>query len=413
MKDKYLIDTHDNRDFLRHNAEDLWQFGQRFPSPGGSSYYLGDNGEPWKDRNRETWITSRMVHTYSIGKMKGYPGSEELASAGIKGLLGELYDGNNGGWYAGLTEDGNILPGKHCYAHAFVILAGTSAYLAGIKGGEELLRKALSVYDDRFWNESEGLSCDSWDTQFTECDEYRGLNANMHTVEAFLAVADALNDETYRDRAGRIIDRVLAWATNNSYRIPEHFNSDWSVELEMNRERPDDQFKPYGATPGHAIEWARLVTQWATSRFGMGSDKAKAYIDEAERLFRTAIKDAWNADGNPGIVYTTDWTGKPIVQDRMHWTLAEAINTSAVLFRYTGSDEYAEHYSEFMAYLDSCVLDHNCGSWYHQLDKNNRVKITVWPGKPDLYHAIQANLIPYAPINVSIAKAIYDEEGKS
>ena len=24
----------------------------------------------------------------------------------------------------------------------------------------------------------------------------------------------------------------------------------------------------------------------------------------------TAVMDAWNSDGNPGIVYTTDWEGK-------------------------------------------------------------------------------------------------------
>ena len=45
--------------------------------------------------------------------------------------------------------------------------------------------------------------------------------------------------------------------------------------------------------------------------------------------------DGWNADGEPGIVYTTDWNGKPVVHDRMHWTLAEAINTSSCLYHAT------------------------------------------------------------------------------
>lgn len=45
----------------------------------------------------------------------------------------------------------------------------------------------------------------------------------MHTVEAFLAVADATGNETYRWRAGRIIDHVLTWANHNDWRIPEHF----------------------------------------------------------------------------------------------------------------------------------------------------------------------------------------------
>ena len=57
----------------------------------------------------------------------------------------------------------------------------------------------------------------------------------------------------------------------------------------------------------------------------------------------------------PGIVYTTDWDGKPVVHDRMHWTLAEAINTSSVLYHVTGKKQYAENYAEFMQYLDETV----------------------------------------------------------
>jgi len=60
-------------------------------------------------------------------------------------------------------------------------------------------------------------------------------------------------------------------------------------------------------------------------------EKAAEYIEISENLYNRAIADAWNADGAPGITYTTDWEGNPVVHDRMHWTLAEAINTSAVL----------------------------------------------------------------------------------
>lgn len=404
MNPKYIYNTKENKEFLKENASALLNFGRKFPSPGGGSYYLSDDGTPWVDRPRETWITCRMAHVYSIGAMMGVSGSKELAAQAIKGLLGELKDNKNGGWYAGLTKDNVPLDYKQCYAHAFVILAGTSAYLAGVDGAKELLDEALKVYDKYFWNEEEGLSCDTWNTEFTKLDSYRGVNANMHTVEAFLAVADALGDDVYRKRAGRIIDHVVSWSKENEYRIPEHFTSDWKPDLEKNKEKPDDPFKPYGATPGHGIEWARLITQWAESR----NEVNKEYIDVACKLYERAISDAWNADGEPGIVYTTDWSGKPVVHDRMHWTLAEAINTSAVLYKVTGNERYAKDYSMFLEYLDNTVLDHSVGSWYHQLDEHNKIKGTVWPGKSDVYHAFQAMLIPYEKANVSIAKAICD-----
>lgn len=412
MTPKYQFGTDENKQFLNEIRNTLLSFGHKFPSPAGSSYYLGDDGTPWTERNRETYITCRMAHVYSIGSFFRHEGSETLIDAALKGLNEDLHDKSNDGWYGAVTADGTGVPGKLCYAHAFVILAATSAILAGRPGAKELLDHALEVYDRFFWNEEEGLSRDTWNTEFTVCDDYRGLNANMHTVEAFLAVADVAGLEEYRVRCGRIIDHVIGWASNNEWRIPEHFTSDWKADLDCNKEKPDDQFKPYGATPGHGLEWGRLITQYALSAYKNDAEGAAKYLDAAEKLYNRAVADAWNADGAPGICYTTDWDGKPVVHDRMHWTLAEAINTAGVLAQVTKKEKYAADYAEFMQYLDEKVLDHVNGSWFHQLDKNNQVLDTVWPGKPDIYHALQATLIPYHDPSVSIAVAVKNAQSK-
>ncbi len=410
MENKYRIDTRENREFMQKMGEELLLFGHRFPSSGGSAYYLKDDGAPWMEKNRDTYECCRMAHVYSIGMLLGHEGSTELTDAALRGLRGELKDKKNGGWYEGLMPDGKTLPGKQCYCNAFVILAFSSAYLAGRPGTMESLEEALQVYEKYFWNEEEGLACDTWNTEFTVLDDYRGLNANMHTVEAFLSTADAAGKERYRERAGRIIRRVIAWAKENNWRIPEHYTKNWKPDLEKNKEKPDDPFKPYGATPGHGMEWARLIIQWALSAYPKDEEAALPYINAAQNLYSRVMEDAWNADGAPGIVYTTGWDGKPIVRDRMHWTLAEAISTSAVLYRVTKNEKYAETYAVLMQYLDEKVLDHVNGSWFHQLDENNRLKGTVWPGKPDIYHALQTTLIPYYKPDVSIALAV--KEGR-
>ena len=410
MNRKYQIDTQENRAFLKELRDDLLRFGHRFPSEQGGSYYLGDDGTPWKDRNRETWITCRMCHVYSIGSFLGHEGSEKLVDEALKGLKGELHDEEHGGWFAGRTAEDRIVPNKQCYAHAFVILASCSALLAGREGAKELLKEALELYDLRFWNEEEGLVCDTWNTEFTVLDDYRGINANMHTVEAFLAVADVTGNEIYRKRAGRIIERVIGWAEENAWRIPEHFTKEWQPDLECNKQQPDDPFKPYGATPGHGIEWARLIVQWALSTFKDTPEAVEKYINAAENLYNRAVADAWNVDGARGIVYTTDWEGKPVVHDRMHWTLAEAINTAAILYHLTQKTKYSDDYAEFLEYLDEEVLDHVNGSWFHQLDQHNHLMGTVWPGKSDIYHALQATLIPYHTPEVSIALAVKDNK---
>ena len=97
MDKKYQLNSIENIEFQKSLREELLMFGKKFPSEGGSSYYLGDDGTPWMDRPRETWITCRMAHVYSIGKMLGYDGCAELAAKAIKGISNELYDKKSSG----------------------------------------------------------------------------------------------------------------------------------------------------------------------------------------------------------------------------------------------------------------------------------------------------------------------------
>lgn len=412
MDRKYCLGTEENACFLQEMRESLLRFGVQFPAPDGSCYYLGDDGRPWKERTRDTYETARMTHVYAIGELLGFERGRELAAAGLKGLTEALYDSRHDGWFSSIDQNGRGIGDKQCYAHAFVILAASSATAIDLPGAGQLMEHALSVYDRYFWDEEKGLARDTWDTSFTVPDPYRGLNANMHSVEAFLAAADVLGDDTYRTRAGRIIRHVAAWAQENHYRTPEHYHEDWTPDLDCNKDRPDDPFKPYGATPGHGLEWARLIVQWAMSALTEDAqkDEQQQYLQIARQLYARACRDAWNSDGAPGFVYTTDWEGRPVVHERMHWVICEAVNTSACLYRLTGEERYAQDYAMYMAYIDEKVYDHQNGSFYHELDRQNRPSGTVWPGKPDLYHALQATLIPLYEPAVSICPAVKQQK---
>ena len=87
-------------------------------------------------------------------------------------------------------------------------------------------------------------------------------------------------------------------------------------------------FEPYGVTVGHGLEWSRLVLQVRAAR---GDGAPDWMLPAAEGLFDRAVADGWDADGAEGFVYTTDWDGSPVVRDRMHWVVAEAICAAAAL----------------------------------------------------------------------------------
>ena len=381
----------------------LLDFGTQFPTARGSAW-LSSDGTPDPARPTFTYITARMTHVYCLGTLLGRRQDRDLALAGLAGLTeGPLRDRQHGGWFASIDPDGRVDEHKECYTHAFVVLAASSAVAADLPGAPELLAEALETWLGRFFVPADGMFLDAWNVDFSRPDPYRGVNANMHGVEALLAGADATGDASLRDRALGIASRVVELARANGWRIPEHFDEAWRPQLEYHRSEPDHPFQPYGATVGHALEWSRLLVELEAAL----GDTAPTWLEPAAvELFDRAVADGWHVDGAEGFVYTTDWSGRPVVRDRMHWVVGEALAAAATLHRRTGDLRYAELGREWWRYTDQVVLDHRLGSWHHQLDEENRPISTVWPGKPDLYHAVQAVLIPRVPLAPSLAWAL-------
>lgn len=402
MQPWYDLASH--RDWLQGQTVDLLNFGRQVVHPDGGAAVLDDSGKPLVDQPVYTWISCRMVHVYSIGALLGLPGMKPIAQKVLEGLASRLRDSDSDGWYSSLTATGPEAD-KSAYAHAFVLLAGTSATRAGLEGGRELLDDAIEVFLKYFWDEEAGKLVDTWNTEFTELDPYRGINANMHGVEAMLTVADVTEDPAWLLRAQRVVDFVIEQAIEHNWQIPEHFDADWNPELGYNDDRRDDQFKPYGVTIGHSLEWARLILHLEASLDAKGLPHGD-YVGASRALFRAAVDKGWQVDGEPGFVYTTDWDGNPVVRGRMHWVAAEGVGAAAALWHRTGEDEFAQLYALWWDYIDAHLIDHERGSWFHELDVKNVPAALVWPGKPDLYHAVQATLIPRLPLTPSLASAL-------
>lgn len=396
------------------------------------------------------YVAGRMTHTYALAHLLGVPGAAELVDHGVRSLRTVFHDDAHGGWFTAVagSETGAAADGldggtaadatgsvvvddrKWSYPHAFVVLAAASAHLAGRPGAGELLDEALAVVEERFWDERLGVVVEEWDAAFTQLSDYRGANANMHSVEAFLAAYDATGRAVWLERARRISERVVAVAEAHEWRLPEHYDAELRPLLEHNREHLTDPFKPYGATVGHGFEWSRLLLQVdaglraageaspagthaaGTSASGgpeVPADPTSAGTDligAARALFDRAVADGWSVDGEPGFVYTTDWSGSPVIRQRLHWVVCEALGAAAALWHVTGEDRYAEHYRTWWKYARAAFVDRVGGSWHHELDPTNRPAATIRPGKADIYHATQAMLLPGLPLRPSLAGAL-------
>lgn len=394
--------------WLEAETDRLLEFGRRSVVPTGGFARQGDDGTP-VDGPLELWIACRMTHVYSLGHLMGRPGCGPIADHGLAAIREIFADPDHGGWFAQVGRDGRPEPtSKAAYPHAFVVLAAASATTAGRAGAADLLRAALEISDRYFWQESAGMVVEEWDRSFTELDTYRGINANMHTVEAYLAAADVTGDRVWLDRAVRIVERAVhGFARDNGWRLPEHFDADWHPLLDYNRDKPADPFRPYGATVGHWFEWSRLALH---ARAALGDRAPGWMLDDARELFAAAVREGWAVDGAPGFVYTVDWNGEPVVHERMHWVAAEAIGAAAALHRATGELQYEQWYRSWWDYVADKVIDHVGGSWWHELDAQNRVSRSTWDTKADLYHAVQATLIPRLPLTPALVVALGSDQ---
>ncbi len=266
----------------------------------------------------------------------------------------------------------------------------------------DLLDQALEVFDRHFLDEA-GRVVDGYLEDFSQPDPYRGANSSMHTVEALLAVGDVRGEPGRVRQALRIAEHLVHdVAMAGGGRLPEHYDADWTPRPEYNADHPDDPFRPYGVTPGHLLEWSRLLLQIEASM----ADPPTWLLEDAETLFRVAAEIGWQVDGEPGFVYTTDWQDRPVVRSRLHWVHAEAVAAAAALGARTGRTEYVEWAGQWWPFIDRFFRAPAGGpgrNWRHEVGADNLPASRIWTGRPDVYHAYQALLIRRRPLGRSLA----------
>jgi mannose/cellobiose epimerase-like protein (N-acyl-D-glucosamine 2-epimerase family) len=384
----------------------LLAFATGSVDPRGGFGWMDDEGVPDPAKPLLLLINTRMTHVFGLAHLMGVDGAAALAERGVQALTGPLHDDVNGGWWPAVDQQGTpVVDQKLAYEHAFVLLAASTAVQASVPGAQTLLARAIEVCESRFWDDEAGACVDSWDGRWRQLDAYRGANANMHSVEAFLAVGDATGDARWLERAERIADRLVnVHARAHAWRLPEHYDDSWTPDLDYARDNPADQFRPYGSTVGHGLEWSRLLLH-LDAALARGAGSPDWLVPAAQSLFENAVQDGWHRDGSDGFVYTVDWDGEPVVRQRMHWVLAEGMAASAALHQVTGDQGYRDQLAQWWRYAEQWLIDPR-GGWRHELDPANQPAATVWPGKPDAYHAVQALLVPRLPLAPGMAGAL-------
>ena len=388
MTSDLLNDAAHHRALTRDAKAQLAFFARSLRADGGFDV-LDWRGNALPRAPQELHTTTRLVHSYAMARAAGHGGADDIIDAGMAYLWQVHRDRQHGGylWSALPDEPGDGV--KLAYGHVFVVLAAASAAQVGHSDARRLLDDVMSVIDRHYWDDAVGLHRDEFNRDWTPYSTYRGMNANMHGVEAMLAAFEATGHNMFLSRAGRILAFFVGRiAPEYGYRLPEHYTQDWQVDP---RYAGNPMFRPAGSTPGHSFELGRLTLQhWDLS----GRPDGNA-VAQARRLIEQADQDAAMPDG--GFAYTLDMDGKIDISDRYWWPVTEAIGAYAALIKADAKPSDHQRYGALWDFAQAHLIDHDNGGWFPELDAAGQKTDRQFAGKPDIYHALQADLLPITP----------------
>ena len=176
---------------------------------GGYINQFTDDGTIYDRDTKHLVGTCRFIFNYAVAAELFASGEYRSAAAHGVAFLQSAHRQSDGGfaWVLGPrgVEDGT----RHCYGHAFVLLAAALAARAGVSGADTLAGEVFELLEERFWDPGTRLYVDEIAAgNWREISPYRGQNANMHLCEAMLAAFETSREDRYLDRALTLAKRI-------------------------------------------------------------------------------------------------------------------------------------------------------------------------------------------------------------
>ncbi len=350
----------ESADFLQGHIESILKFYDPvvFDPSGGFFQHFMDDGQVYDRDTRHLVSSTRFVYNYVNAYLQtGKPKYREWAEHGFAYLL-DHHRAADGHYYWQLKgnqiDDGRAM----AYGHAFVMLAAAWAARLEINQASQTVAEVWSFMEQHFWQEQDQAYADERDPSLANLSEYRGQNANMHTVEALIAAFNTTKETAYLQRAKAVAHQFcIILAAQADGQIWEHYDLQWRQDWNYNIDKPDDLFKPWGYQPGHQIEWAKLLLQLdelATEDW---------YLPTALKLFDVAMEKGWDHQ-HGGLVYGYAPTGEFADANKYFWVHAEALATAWRLYGRTQDVRYQKVYQQIWQWSWDHLVDHQHGAWF-------------------------------------------------
>lgn len=366
-------------EFLLSHIQSILKFYEPHVDDMAGGFYQNfyDDGSVFDTKTRHLVSSARFVFNYARAYLVfGRAKDAERIRRGVAFLRDVHHAPSAGGYFWLLKRERDINTGavithiiddtNHCYGAAFVLLAYSWAYRAGMREAKAYIDETWQLLETQYWESEHQLYRDEANADFSEWSNYRGQNANMHCCEALIAAYHATQESRYLERALTLAKNITQrQAALSDGFIWEHFDSNWQIDWEFNRHDPENLFRPWGFQPGHQIEWAKLLLMLYQL------DGSSWLLETAQRLVDRTLPIALDKTYG-GLVYGFAPDESVCDANKYYWVQAETLACLAWLAETTNDLRYWEYYQQLWHYCDQHFIDHHHGAWYRLLTVDNQ-----------------------------------------
>lgn len=348
-----------------------------------SGQYLGEMdhyGNPHPKANKGIIMYSRIMWTFSAAcrfyKNQAYKKYADLAKTFIEE---HFWDKKNGGVYWETDCDGNaVVTKKQVYAEAFTIYAYSEYALAfndkqALNTAMDIFNKLETIcYDKKNGGYFEAFS-QTWEKlddvrlSVKDLNEPKGMNTNLHVLEAFTTLYEATKDPKVGEALKKEIEIYMNKIVNDKNHVTIFFSEDW---------KPKTTEFSYG----HDIESTWLI--WEAAELLGDKQLMKDIRSQILAMVETFIAEGFDAKTSSTLYEIFPEKGT-MDNDRHWWVQIEAVEGLANAFDMTGDEKYRTLALKQWTYIRENLIDRVNGEWFWRIDDNGKpvdteAKMGMW-----------------------------------
>ncbi len=346
---------------------------------GGFITHLDRTGAVTDASHKYLVMQTRTIYSLITGAALGGPAEwRSAARQGVDFLLRRFRDIQYDGWFWAVTREG--IPSesdKRMYGHAFVIYA-LSEYARHTDDGRALAaaNHTWALVGEYLWDrEHEGVF-EACNRAWTPTDRSHTMGTHLHTLEALLALNNAVGEDRYLSHACKVADLIAGRMVNEEHRCGiEYFQPDWT---------PDEKRNKGLVNYGHNLEAAWLLLRvHCLDGAPLYRRVAKQFLDYVVRFGLDEVHGGVYSHGPLG--------GEASVREKIWWVQCEALPAFLLGHRMFGEPRYLEAFRQVAHFCLERLYDPEYGEWYHSTEEDgtprNTEKGSAWKAA---YHITQA-----------------------